>query len=83
MDRATGLLMAVKEVELFHGSIPNQKRKKAVLGALEREIELLKDLKHKNIVQYFCASSCLIVVLCLPSTLVRFVAGRQLFQHSF
>ncbi|KAJ7206311.1 kinase-like domain-containing protein [Mycena pura] len=56
MDRATGLLMAVKEVELFHCSIPSQKRKKAVLGALKREIELLKDLKHKNIVQYFYSS---------------------------
>jgi len=26
------------------------------LSALEREIELLKDLQHENIVQYLCSS---------------------------
>ncbi|KAI0703621.1 hypothetical protein BC835DRAFT_1262731 [Cytidiella melzeri] len=57
MDAATGLLMAVKQVELPTGSAPNEERKKTMLSALEREIELLKDLHHENIVQYH--SSCI------------------------
>jgi len=56
MDASTGLLMAVKQVELPTGSAPNEERKKAMLSALEREIELLRDLHHPNIVQYH--SSC-------------------------
>ena len=47
-----GLLMAVKQVELPTGSGPNEERKKSMLSALEREIDLLKDLQHENIVQY-------------------------------
>ena len=54
MDAASGLLMAVKQVELPTGSAPNEERKKSMLSALEREIELLKDLHHENIVQYHC-----------------------------
>ena len=54
MDAATGLLMAVKQVELPSGTAPNEERKKSMLSALEREIELLKDLHHENIVQYLC-----------------------------
>ncbi|TFK89132.1 Pkinase-domain-containing protein [Polyporus arcularius HHB13444] len=57
MDAATGLLMAVKQVELPTGSAPNEERKKAMLIALEHEIELLRDLQHENIVQYH--SSCI------------------------
>ncbi|KAL7283461.1 Pkinase-domain-containing protein [Trametes coccinea BRFM310] len=57
MDAATGLLMAVKQVELPTGSAPNEERKKSMLSALEREIELLRDLHHENIVQYL--SSCM------------------------
>ncbi|KAH9856962.1 hypothetical protein C2E23DRAFT_721053 [Lenzites betulinus] len=57
MDAATGLLMAVKQVELPTGSAPNEERKKSMLSALEREIELLQDLQHENIVQYH--SSCI------------------------
>ncbi|KAF7304908.1 STE11-like protein [Mycena kentingensis (nom. inval.)] len=56
MDAASGLLMAVKQVELPTGSAPNQERKKSMLSALEREIELLKDLQHVNIVQYLYSS---------------------------
>jgi mitogen-activated protein kinase kinase kinase len=55
MDASNGLLMAVKQVELPKGSAPNEDRKKSMLSALEREIELLKDLQHENIVQYLCA----------------------------
>ena len=56
MDAMNGLLMAVKQVELPTGSAPNEERKKAMLSALEREIELLRDLHHENIVQYLCKS---------------------------
>lgn len=56
MDAATGLLMAVKQVELPSQTAPNAERKQSMLNALEREIELLKDLHHENIVQYL--SSC-------------------------
>ena len=54
MNAKTGLLMAVKQVELPTGSAPNEERKKSMLSALEREIELLRDLHHENIVQYHC-----------------------------
>ncbi|GJE90806.1 Pkinase-domain-containing protein [Phanerochaete sordida] len=56
MDAATGLLMAVKQVELPSQTAPNAERKQSMLNALEREIELLKELQHENIVQYL--SSC-------------------------
>lgn len=57
MDASSGLLMAVKQVKLPTGSAPNQERKKSMLSALEREIELLKNLQHENIVQYLCTSA--------------------------
>lgn len=50
MDSQRGLLMAVKQVEL-NGSASDE-RKKSMLSALEREIDLLKTLQHENIVQY-------------------------------
>ncbi|KAK0459762.1 ste11-like protein [Desarmillaria tabescens] len=56
MDASNGLLMAVKQVELPTGSAPNEERKKNMLSALEREIELLQDLQHENIVQYLYSS---------------------------
>jgi mitogen-activated protein kinase kinase kinase len=55
MDATNGLLMAVKQVEVPTGA--SDERKSAMIDALEREIELLKDLQHVNIVQYLCASS--------------------------
>ncbi|KAG8833438.1 ATP binding [Serendipita sp. 400] len=51
MDAQRGLLMAVKQVEL-KGSSFSEERKRSMLNALEREIELLKTLQHENIVQY-------------------------------
>ena len=44
--------MAVKQVELPTGSTRNEERKRSMVSALEREIELLKELQHENIVQY-------------------------------
>ncbi|KIY70933.1 Pkinase-domain-containing protein [Cylindrobasidium torrendii FP15055 ss-10] len=56
MDASSGLLMAVKQVELPTGSAPNEERKQSMLTALEHEIELLQDLQHDNIVQYLYSS---------------------------
>jgi mitogen-activated protein kinase kinase kinase len=52
MDAETGVLMAVKQVELPKDNTPNAERKKAMLTALEHEIALLQELRHQNIVQY-------------------------------
>jgi len=52
MDAQSGLLMAVKQVELPSGDARNEERKRNMVQALEREIELLKGLQHPNIVQY-------------------------------
>lgn len=57
MDSMNGLLMAVKQVELPSGSGPNEQRKKSMLDALEREIDLLRELQHENIVQYLDSST--------------------------
>jgi mitogen-activated protein kinase kinase kinase len=60
MDATNGLLMAVKQVEV--PTTASDERKKTMINALEREIELLKDLQHANIVQYLCGS----FVDCIP-----------------
>jgi serine/threonine protein kinase len=65
MDASTGTLMAVKQVELPSGSAPNLERKKSMLSALEREIELLQNLQHENIVQYLCTCITPLEILCL------------------
>ncbi|CAO1624303.1 unnamed protein product [Jaminaea pallidilutea] len=52
MVAKSGLLMAVKQVELPSGNTQNDQKKKRMLDALEGEIELLKTLQHDNIVQY-------------------------------
>lgn len=70
MDASSGLLMAVKQVELPTGSAPNQERKKSMLTALEREIELLQTLHHDNIVQYLCE------LLVFLTSLMSFSFGR-------
>ncbi|WRT65025.1 uncharacterized protein IL334_001966 [Kwoniella shivajii] len=57
MDAHSGLLMAVKQVELPTGSARNEDRKQSMVSALEREIELLKELQHENIVQYLDSSA--------------------------
>lgn len=55
MDATNGLLMAVKQVEV--PTAASDERRLAMTDALEREIELLKDLQHANIVQYLYSSS--------------------------
>lgn len=57
MDASSGTLMAVKQVELPKSSGPNEQRKRSMLDALDREIELLKTLQHENIVQYLDSSA--------------------------
>lgn len=52
LNAKNGLLMAVKQVELPSGDSRSDQRKKSMLDALEREIELLKTMQHENIVQY-------------------------------
>uniref|UniRef100_V5F106 Protein kinase n=1 Tax=Kalmanozyma brasiliensis (strain GHG001) TaxID=1365824 RepID=V5F106_KALBG len=52
MNAKTGLLMAVKQVELPAADSQVGQRKKSMLDALESEIKLLKTLEHENIVQY-------------------------------
>lgn len=48
MNPMNGSLMAVKQVELPTGYSHNEERKKSMLDALEREIELLKVLQHES-----------------------------------
>lgn len=57
MDATTGLLMAVKQVDLPSAASINKERKQQMLNALEREMELLKDLEHEHIVQYLYSSA--------------------------
>ncbi|KNE54423.1 STE/STE11/BCK1 protein kinase [Allomyces macrogynus ATCC 38327] len=49
---ATGEMMAVKQVELPVSTGAISKKQASMLEALQREIELLRDLSHPNIVHY-------------------------------
>ena len=54
----TGELMAVKQVEVPTNSNSTlDKRKESMVAALKREINLLRDLQHENIVQYLGSNS--------------------------
>ncbi|KAG6364571.1 hypothetical protein INS49_006173 [Diaporthe citri] len=60
LHAVTGELLAVKQVESPSpgANSQNDSRKKSMIEALKREISLLRDLRHPNIVQYLgCSSS--------------------------
>ncbi|GAA5808536.1 hypothetical protein MFLAVUS_001927 [Mucor flavus] len=52
LNPISGELMAVKQVELPVENSATEERKKSMVEALHREIELLRELEHDNIVQY-------------------------------
>lgn len=52
LNPLSGELMAVKQVELPVENTATEGRKRSMVEALQREIALLKDLQHENIVQY-------------------------------
>ncbi len=60
LHAVTGELLAVKQVEAPSpgANSQNDARKKSMIEALKREISLLRDLRHPNIVQYLgCGSA--------------------------
>ncbi len=58
LHAVTGELMAVKQVEVPSNSNSTMdKRKQSMVAALKREIDLLRDLQHENIVQYLGSNS--------------------------
>lgn len=58
LHAVTGELMAVKQVEVPSNSNSIlDKRKESMVAALKREINLLRDLQHENIVQYLGSNS--------------------------
>ncbi|KAL6713142.1 ATP binding [Lecanora helva] len=58
LHAVTGELMAVKQVEVPSNSNSTlDKKKENMVAALKREIDLLRDLKHENIVQYLGSST--------------------------
>lgn len=88
MNPMNGSLMAVKQVELPTGHSHNEERKKSMLDALEREIELLKELQHESasaaLLRFFsmlidrrhCAVPRLVVRCDAPQHFPRIRPGR-------
>lgn len=52
MNAKTGMLMAVKQVELPQSDDEMTRHRRMMIESLESEIELLKSIEHPNIVQY-------------------------------
>lgn len=57
MNSVTGELMAVKQVELPTGNKETEQKRLTMIDALQREMNLLRDLQHENIVQYLGSNS--------------------------
>lgn len=58
LHAVTGELMAVKQVEVPSNTGSHlDKKKESMVAALKREIDLLRDLQHENIVQYLGSNS--------------------------
>ena len=58
LHAVTGELMAVKQVEVpSNSNSVLDKKKEGMVAALKREIDLLRDLQHQNIVQYLGSNS--------------------------
>ena len=59
LHAVTGELMAVKQVEVPSNNSGSSldRKKENMINALKREIDLLRDLQHKNIVQYLGSNS--------------------------
>ncbi|KAI4165725.1 MAG: hypothetical protein LQ342_000668 [Letrouitia transgressa] len=58
LHAVTGELMAVKQVEApSNSNSALDKKKESMINALKREIDLLRDLQHQNIVQYLGSNS--------------------------
>lgn len=57
MDPLTGELMAVKQVPIPHGNSKQNEVQRSMIEALHREMLLLKELNHENIVRYYGLSS--------------------------
>uniref|UniRef100_A0A060T6Y2 mitogen-activated protein kinase kinase kinase n=1 Tax=Blastobotrys adeninivorans TaxID=409370 RepID=A0A060T6Y2_BLAAD len=57
MNSFTGELMAVKQVELPSDDSETAQRKKHMVEALQREMDILRSLQHENIVQYLGTNS--------------------------
>ncbi len=85
LDAQSGVLMAVKQVELGEtGSGHGAERRKGMIVALEREIELLKDLQHEHIVQYLGAYRAVVVmrpILATDQTFRRLLHRRPPPQY--
>lgn len=57
MNSFTGELMAVKQVELPSDEAQDQKHKQSMVEALQREMNLLRDMQHENVVSYLGSNS--------------------------